>query len=51
MLGTFKGHKAEIVSLSFDPSSMYLITGSMDKYAYLWNLETFQPLVKIDAIL
>lgn len=49
MISTFRGHKAEIVCLSFDPLSFYLVTGSMDKTAILWNLETEQSLMKIDG--
>jgi dynein assembly factor with WDR repeat domains 1 len=49
LISTFRGHKAEIVCLSFDPLSFYLVTGSMDKTAILWNLETEQLLMKIDG--
>ena len=48
LLTTLRAHKSEIVCLSFDPLSFYLATGSMDKTAVLWNLETQQMLMKID---
>ena len=37
----------EIVCLSFDPTSTKMVTGSMDKTAILWNLETEQKLFDI----
>jgi len=37
---TLKGHKMEIVCLSFDPHGMLVATGSMDNTAKLWDVET-----------
>lgn len=37
---TLKGHKMEIVCLSFDPHGMLVATGSMDHTAKLWDVET-----------
>lgn len=39
-LQTLKGHKMEIVCLSFDPHGMIVATGSMDHTAKLWDVET-----------
>ena len=39
-LSTFRGHTAEIVCLAFNNTSTQLLTGSMDRTAILWNLET-----------
>ena len=50
MLYTFRGHIAEIVCLSFDPMSTYLVTGSMDKTSILWNVETGQAVMQIDVL-
>jgi dynein assembly factor with WDR repeat domains 1 len=49
MLYTFRGHIAEIVCLSFDPMSTYLVTGSMDKTSILWNVDTGQAVMQIDV--
>ena len=51
MLYTFRGHIAEIVCLSFDPMSTYLVTGSMDKTSILWNVDTGQAVMQIDVII
>ena len=37
---TLKGHKMEIVCLSFDPHGMLVATGSMDNTAKIWDVET-----------
>jgi WD40 repeat protein len=37
---TLKGHKMEIVCLSFDPHGLLVATGSMDHTAKLWDVET-----------
>lgn len=37
---TFAGHKAEVVTISFDPHKSLLATGSMDQTCKLWDLET-----------
>ena len=37
---TLKGHKMEIVCLSFDPHGMLVATGSMDNTAKLWDVES-----------
>jgi len=49
LISTYRGHTAEIVCLSFDPMSFFLVTGSMDKTAILWNLETEQQIINIDV--
>jgi dynein assembly factor with WDR repeat domains 1 len=49
MISTYRGHTAEIVCLAFDPMSFFLVTGSMDKSAILWNLETEQSMMTIDG--
>jgi dynein assembly factor with WDR repeat domains 1 len=49
LLTTFRGHKAELVCVTFDPTSTYLVTGSMDRTAIVWNLETEQQLMNIDS--
>ena len=49
LLHTLKSHTAEIVCLSFDPTSQNLVTGSMDKTAILWNVENGQPIMQIDV--
>ena len=36
---TFRGHTAEIVSVSFNPQSTLVATGSMDTTAKLWSVE------------
>jgi len=41
---TLKGHKMEIVCLSFDPHGMLVATGSMDNTAKLWDVETGQEI-------
>lgn len=51
MLTTLKGHTAEIVCLSFDPTSYYIATGSMDNTAIFWSLETNQQIFKIDVFI
>ena len=35
----FRGHTAEIVCLTFNPSSTLVATGSMDTTARLWGVE------------
>ena len=37
---TFKGHKAQVTSLSFDPQGKMLASGSRDKTVILWEIET-----------
>ena len=49
LISTYRGHTAEIVCLCFDPMSFFLVTGSMDKSAILWNLETEQQILNIDV--
>jgi dynein assembly factor with WDR repeat domains 1 len=49
LISTYRGHTAEIVCLCFDPMSFFLVTGSMDKTAILWNLETEQQIINIDV--
>lgn len=44
---TLKGHKMEIVCLSFDPHGMLVATGSMDHTAKLWDVETGQEIFNL----
>lgn len=37
-----RGHTAEVVCVTFDPTSTTLATGSMDNTAKLWNVERGQ---------
>ncbi len=43
-LHTLKGHRMEIVCLSFDPHGILIATGSMDHQAKLWDVETGQEI-------
>ena len=47
---TLKGHKMEIVCLSFDPHGMLVATGSMDNTAKLWDVETGQEIFNLQDI-
>jgi dynein assembly factor with WDR repeat domains 1 len=46
---TLKGHKMEIVCLSFDPHGMLVATGSMDNTAKLWDVETGQEIFTLSG--
>jgi dynein assembly factor with WDR repeat domains 1 len=46
---TLKGHKMEIVCLSFDPHGMLVATGSMDNTAKLWDVETGQEIFTLQG--
>ena len=46
---TLKGHKMEIVCISFDPHGMLVATGSMDNSAKLWDVETGQEIFSLDG--
>jgi dynein assembly factor with WDR repeat domains 1 len=46
-LHTLKGHKMEIVCLSFDPHGLLVATGSMDHTAKLWDVETGQEIFNL----
>jgi len=46
---TLKGHKMEIVCLSFDPHGMLVGTGSMDNTAKLWDVETGQEIFSLEG--
>ena len=46
---TLKGHKLEIVCLSFDPHGMLVATGSMDNTAKLWDVETGQEIFSLEG--
>ncbi|NXK60051.1 DAW1 factor, partial [Sylvietta virens] len=46
---TFRGHRAEIVCLSFNPQSTLLATGSMDTTAKLWDLEKGEEVATLNG--
>ncbi|NXQ25891.1 DAW1 factor, partial [Alaudala cheleensis] len=46
---TFRGHRAEIVCLSFNPQSTLLATGSMDTTAKLWELEKGEEVATLNG--
>lgn len=39
---TFKGHSGSVMSISFSPDGQYLVSGSKDKTAKLWDVATGQ---------
>ncbi|XP_078184872.1 dynein assembly factor with WD repeat domains 1 isoform X5 [Callithrix jacchus] len=44
---TFRGHRAEIVCLSFNPQSTLVATGSMDTTAKLWNIQNGEEVLTL----
>ena len=40
LLKTLKGHKSNVVSVSFSPDGKTLVSGSFDGTVHLWNVET-----------
>lgn len=49
MKTTLKGHKQEIVCLSFDPHGVLAATGSMDNTAKIWDVEKGTCLFNLDG--
>ena len=48
LLSTYGEHTAEVVCLSFDPTSKRLCTGSIDHTAIVWDLETDKKLYNLE---
>lgn len=43
--GVYKGHRYPIWCMDESPVGMYLVTGSKDRTARLWSIETKFPLI------
>lgn len=40
LLGTLSGHVADVLTTSFSPSGQYVVSGSADQYAIIWEVNS-----------
>ncbi|KAI9223727.1 WD40-repeat-containing domain protein [Blastocladiella britannica] len=44
-----RGHRDFVLSLAYDPSGRYVVSGSKDRGVYLWDLSTSEPLMVLQG--